>query len=170
MVTSCFAGGILRPPCLNYVVPYSYTQLLKHSAGKNLVSFIMFNSCFLKNTNLFIWQHWVFIAAHGLSLVAARRGYSLVLVPRLLTAAVSPIAEQRLSSCAQGLSILTICGILLDQGSNQCPLHWQADSYNHWTSLIALEEFMIILHFLWSDLLCRDGKLCECRNHWIAIL
>ena len=26
------------------------------------------------------------------------------------------------------LSGLAVCGIFLDQGSNPCPLHWQADS------------------------------------------
>ena len=30
---------------------------------------------------------------------------------------------------AQGLGCSVACGILQDQGSNQCPLHWQADSY-----------------------------------------
>ena len=29
---------------------------------------------------------------------------------------------------AHGLSCSTACGILPDQGSNPCPLHWQADS------------------------------------------
>ena len=29
---------------------------------------------------------------------------------------------------AHGLSCSVACGILLDQGSNLCPLHWQADS------------------------------------------
>ena len=29
---------------------------------------------------------------------------------------------------AQGLSCSEACGIFLDQGSNPCPLHWQADS------------------------------------------
>ena len=30
---------------------------------------------------------------------------------------------------ARGLSCSSACGIFLDQGSNPCPLHWQADSY-----------------------------------------
>ena len=30
---------------------------------------------------------------------------------------------------AHGLSCSVACGIFLDQGSNPCPLHWQADSY-----------------------------------------
>ena len=28
-----------------------------------------------------------------------------------------------------GLSCSEACGVFLDQGSNSCPLHWQADSY-----------------------------------------
>ena len=30
---------------------------------------------------------------------------------------------------AHRLSCSEACGIFLDQGSNPCPLHWQADSY-----------------------------------------
>ena len=30
---------------------------------------------------------------------------------------------------AQGLSCSAACGIVPDQGSNLCPLHWQADPY-----------------------------------------
>ena len=30
---------------------------------------------------------------------------------------------------AHRLSYSEACGIFLDQGSNLCPLHWQADSY-----------------------------------------
>ena len=30
---------------------------------------------------------------------------------------------------AHGLSCSTACGIFPDQGSNPCPLHWQADSF-----------------------------------------
>ena len=44
--------------------------------------------------------------------------------------------EQAFSSCCAGASLIvahglncpTICGISPDQGSNLCPLHWQADS------------------------------------------
>ena len=36
--------------------------------------------------------------------------------------------ERRLSCCAHGLSCSEACGIFPDQGSNLCPLHWQADS------------------------------------------
>ena len=34
---------------------------------------------------------------------------------------------------AHGLSCSVACGIFLDQGSNLCLLHWQADLY-HWAT------------------------------------
>ena len=39
---------------------------------------------------------------------------------------------------AQGFSCPEVCGILLDQGSNPCLLHWQVDSksLNHQESLV----------------------------------
>ena len=44
---------------------------------------------------------------------------------------------------AHGPSCSTACGIFLDQGSNLCPLHWQADSYP----------------------LCHEGSPQYCFNH-----
>ena len=41
----------------------------------------------------FIWLCWDFVAAHGLSLVAASGGYPLIVVLRFLTVVVSLIAE-----------------------------------------------------------------------------
>ena len=45
---------------------------------------------------IYFWLRWVFVAAHGLSLVAASRGYSSVAVRRLLIAVASLVAEHRL--------------------------------------------------------------------------
>ena len=50
-----------------------------------------------------------------------------------LTIAASLVAEHRLQTrssvvVAHGPSRSAACGILPDQGSNPCPLHWQADS------------------------------------------
>ena len=68
----------------------------------------------------------------GLSLVGASKGYSLVAMCSLLQVAslvaepglwvqgLTVIVAQRLNSPAAG-------GILPDQGSNPCPLRWQAD-------------------------------------------
>ena len=77
------------------------------------------------------------------SLIVASRGYSLVTVPRLLTAVASLVAEHRLW-CARASVVaargLTSCAatwisssvaseIFPDQELNSCPLDWQVDSY-----------------------------------------
>ena len=57
---------------------------------------------------IYFWLCWVFAAAHGVSLVAASRGYSLASVLRLLTAEASLVAKHRGSAgfrvSAHGLS------------------------------------------------------------------
>ena len=42
------------------------------------------------------WQRWVFVAACGLSLVAASGGYSFIVVCRLLIVVASLVAEHGL--------------------------------------------------------------------------
>ena len=60
-------------------------------------------------------------------------GYSLVVVHGLLTA-VASLVEHRLWGVgasvivAHGLSCPLACGILSDEGSNPCPLHWRVES------------------------------------------
>ena len=58
---------------------------------------------------------------HGLSLVAEKESYSLVVVGGLLIVVASLVAKHRLRCPAE-------CGIFPDQGSNAYPLHWQMDS------------------------------------------
>ena len=81
----------------------------------------------------FFWLCWVFVSVRGLSLVAASGGHSSsrcaglsLLQPLLLRSTGS----RRTGSAvvAHGPSCSAACGILPDQGSNPCPLHWQADS------------------------------------------
>ena len=60
-------------------------------------------------------------------------GPLFIMVRGPLTIAASLVAEhrlqmRRLSSCGSQASCSTACGIFPDQGSNPCPLHWQADS------------------------------------------
>ena len=80
---------------------------------------------------LFTWLHWVFVAAHGLSIVAANGGVGATLhcgvwashfsgfsccgawVPRHLGSVVA----------VQGLNWPMACGIFPDQGLDRCPLH-----------------------------------------------
>ena len=93
---------------------------------------------FLKNfIYLFIyfyfWLCWVFVSVRGLSLVVASGGHSssrcagLSLSRPLL---LQSTGSRRIGSVvtAHGPSCSAACGIFPDQGSNPCPLHWQADS------------------------------------------
>ena len=77
---------------------------------------------------------WILIAVHGFSLVAAGCGATLqlryvVFSLQWLLLLQSPGSRVcGLSSSVQAKLLLAACGILLDQGSSPCPLHWQADS------------------------------------------
>ena len=90
---------------------------------------------FFFNFYLFIyfWLWWVFVSVQGLSLVAASGGHSSsrcaglsLSRPLLLRSTGSRRAGSVVA--AHGPSCSTACGIFPDQGSNLCPLHWQADS------------------------------------------
>ena len=80
-----------------------------------------------------LWLCWVFVSVRGLSPAVASGGHS-----SLRCAGLSPSRPLPLRSTdsrhagsaivAHGPSRSAACGILPDQGSNPCPLHWQADS------------------------------------------
>ena len=74
-----------------------------------------------------------FVSVRRLSLVAASGGHSSTRCaglslsqPHLLRGTGSRRSGSAV--VAHGLSCSTACGIFPDQGSNPCPLHWQADS------------------------------------------
>ena len=81
----------------------------------------------------YFWLCWVFVSVRGLSLVVASGGHSssrcagLSLSRPLL---LQSTGSRRAGSAvvAHGPSCSVACGIFPDQGSNPCPLHWQADS------------------------------------------
>ena len=82
---------------------------------------------------IYFWLCWVFVFVQGLSLVVASGGHSSSLCmglslsrPLLLRSTGSRHAGS--VAVAHGPSCSTACGIFPDQGSNLCPLHWQADS------------------------------------------
>ena len=82
---------------------------------------------------IYLWLCWVFVSVQGLSLVAASGGHSSsrcaglsLSRPLLLRSTGSRCAG--LVIVAHGPSCSVACGIFPDQGSNPCPLHWQADS------------------------------------------
>ena len=82
---------------------------------------------------IYLWLCWVFVSVRGLSLVGARGGHSssrcagLSLSRPLL---LRSTGSRRAGSVivAHRPSCSAACGIFPDQGSNPCPLHWQADS------------------------------------------
>ena len=96
-----------------------------------------FNQVFFFNNFIYLfiylWLCWVFVSVRGLSLVVASRGHSssrctgLSLSQPLL---LRSTGSRRAGSVvvAHGPSCSAACGIFPYQGSNPCPLHWQADS------------------------------------------
>ena len=81
---------------------------------------------------IYLWLCWVFVSVWGLSLVVASGGHpssrcgGLSLSrPLLLRSTGSRHAGSVV--VAHGPSCSVACGIFPDQGSNPCPLHWQAD-------------------------------------------
>ena len=82
---------------------------------------------------IYLWLCWVFVSVRGLSLVVASGGHSS---SRCVGLSLSrPLLLQSTGSrhagsviVAHGPSRSKACGIFPDQGSNLCPLHWQADS------------------------------------------
>ena len=80
-----------------------------------------------------MWLCWVFVSVRGLSLVAAGGDHSSsrcaglsLSWPLLLQSTGSRHAGSVV--VAHGPSCSAACGIFPDQGSNLCPLHWQANS------------------------------------------
>ena len=88
---------------------------------------------FLNYLFIYLWLYWIFVSVLGLSLVAESGGHSSsrcaglsLSRPLLLRSTGSRRAGSVVG--AHGPSCSAACGILPDQGSNPCPLHWQADS------------------------------------------
>ena len=82
---------------------------------------------------IYFWLRWVFLSVRGLSSAVANRGHfssrrAGLSLPRPLL--LRSTGSRRAGSVvvAHGLSRSVACGIFPDQGSNPCPLHWQADS------------------------------------------
>ena len=89
---------------------------------------------FLKiNLFIYFWLCWVFISVRGLSPVAESGGHSSSRCAGLSPSRPLPLrstGSRRAGSAVvvHGPSCSAAYGILPDQGSNPCSLHWQADS------------------------------------------
>ena len=83
---------------------------------------------------IYFWLLWFFVAVHGLSLIVANAGCSLLWGMGFSLGWLLLLWSTG-SRCAgsvvvvHGLSCSVACGIFPGQGSNPCPLHWQVDSY-----------------------------------------
>ena len=109
---------------------------------------------------IYFWLCWVFVSVRGLSLVVASRGHSSSQCTGLSLS--QPLLLQSTSSrcagsvvVAHGPSCSVACGIFPDQGSNPCPLHWQADSHplHHQGSPmcpIIFNMFNLHFHLFWD--------------------
>ena len=105
--------------CLNYWTARDVPDVIFKSQSYSSI-------LFLKKNYLFIWLHWVFLSAQGLSLVVVSGGCSVLEVASL-------VAEHMLESVGSiivmhGLGCHQACGIFPDKGLSLCRLHWQADS------------------------------------------
>ena len=115
---------VIYKPRAGRLLQYSFFFFLKEC----LYFYYLFIYLFI-----YFWLCWVFVSVRGLSLVAASgchsssrcAGLSLSR-PLLLRSTGSRHAGSVV--VAHGPSCSAACGILPDQGSNPCTLHWQADS------------------------------------------
>ena len=119
----------------------------------------------------------------GLSLVVASGGHSSsrcagFSLSRPLSLRSTGSRRAGSVAVAHGPSCCAACGIFLDQGSNPCPLHWQADSQplRHQGSPKGIPPFTGLLKSLYhyslppsSDCLLtgEESLLCECGFLWV---
>ena len=98
---------------------------------------------------------WVFVSVLGLSLVAAIGGHSSsrcagLSLSRALLLRSTGSRHTGSVVVAHGPSCSAACGIFPDQGSNPCPLHWQADSQplrHQGSPLFLLEWALVVVAF-----------------------
>ena len=94
---------------------------------------ILFIFFFLKNyLFIYFWLRWVFVSVRGPSPAAESGGHSppqCTGPPPSWPLSLQSTGSRRAGSAvvAHGPSRSAACGILPDQGSNPCPLHWQAN-------------------------------------------
>ena len=109
---------------------FFHFSLIKIASGLSILLIFFFL------INLFIYLFllcWVFVSVRGLPPAAASGGHSS---PRCAGLSLSrPLLLRSTGSRRAGSVVVArrpscsaACGILLDQGPNPCPLHWQADS------------------------------------------
>ena len=117
-----------------FSINFLFYLFLWQCLSSNISSdFTLFFFVILYFIYFYFWLCWVFVSVRGLSPVAASGGHPSsrcaglsLSQPLLLRSTGSRCAGS--SIVAHGPSCSTACGIFPDQGSNPCPLPWQADS------------------------------------------
>ena len=105
---------------------FSFYSFARVQSKKSFCLFV----CFFINLFIYFWLCWVFVSVRALSPVAASEGHSSSQCTLSRPLLLRSTGSRRASSVvvAHGPSCSVACGIFPDQGSNPCPLHWQADS------------------------------------------
>ena len=111
----------------------SSTHTIASSGANHLTPFKVHILFFFLFIYFYFWLCWVFVSVQGLSLVVASGGHSSSHCVGLSLSWPLPLqstGSRHTGSVvvAHGPSCSMACGIFPDQGSNPCPLHWQADS------------------------------------------
>ena len=131
--------------------------------------FFFFNSNLLFIYIFYFWLCWVFVSVRGLSPVAASGTHSSSRCAGLSPSrplSLRSTGSRRAGSAvvAHGTRCSTACGIFPDQGSNPCPLHWQADSQplrHQGSPLISLCKITLAFH---------SAMLIKCISAGLLIL
>ena len=113
------------------VICFTYSSVMCQSQSPNLCFFVFLNE---GDYYYYYYYYFKFMAVLRLRFCArafsscGKRGPFFIAVcgPLLLQSTGSRPTGSVI--VAHGPSCSTACGILPDQGSNPCPLHWQADS------------------------------------------
>ena len=173
--------GLSSPTRGQTLTPWIGRQSLNHWTTREVprwYSFIFYLFIYLF---IYFWLCWVFVSGRGLSPVAASGGHSssrcagLSLSRPLL---LRNTGSRRAGSAvvAHRLSCSAVCGIFPDQGSNPCPLHWQADSQplRHQGSPDILKYWVLLDHGEgWTKELSKPKRMAQWRlkqQRWLVSL
>ena len=124
---------------------YFNADALSQMLNRNITKQMLFLFFYYFILFIYFWLLWFFVAVHGFlqlrqvgttlrcGVRASHCGSFSCCGAWALGTRASVVVAHGLQSAgsvvvAHGLSCSAACGIFLDQGSNPCPLHWQADS------------------------------------------
>ena len=145
--------GTSPPSLISRHAPFTPYNASIHAFFLFFFFFLNNSSCFFLFFIFYLWLCWVFVSVRGLSPVAASGGHSSSRCGGLSLSrplSLRSTGSRRAGSVvvAHGSSCSAACGIFPDQGSNPCPLHWQADSQPLRHQGSPLPSFLYLLYSL----------------------